>query len=195
MTGRTINFTQQVSNSLTFKQKGKAMYSKRFIPAIFLLAAVLFAGCSRAPAGMVPVYPCKIKITKGGEPVSNVGVALSGGSSLGSYSMGGNTNASGVAEIGTVYGSYITKGSPAGEFQVTLVEVPTLPDDLNLSREQLSKLSGPEMDAHNAKVNAARAAYRRSIPLSFAGADSPLKMTVAESRKGTEATFELDDYR
>jgi len=164
--------------------------------AIFLLSAVLFAGCSKVPAGMVPVYPCKVKITKGGDPVPDLGVALSpGDSSLGSYSMGGNTNASGVAEIGTVFGSYITRGAPAGEFQVTIVEVPKLPDELNLSPEQLSRLSGPEMDAHNAKVSAARAAFKRSIPLSFAGANSPLKITVAESRSGTEVTFEIDDYR
>ena len=171
------------------------MYYKRFMPVIFLLAAVLFAGCSRAPSGMVPVYPCKVTITKGGNPVPNLGVTLSGGS-LSNYSMGGSTNANGVVEIGTAYGSYITKGSPAGEFQVTLIEVPTLPDDLNLSGEQLSQMSVPEMDAHNAKVSAARAAFKGSIPLSFADpSTTPLKITVAESRKGTEVTFELDDYQ
>ena len=171
------------------------MYRRQLIPVVLLLGVTFLSGCERAPKGMVPVYPCKITLTKGGAPVVNVGISLFANSLSGSYSVGGATDANGVAEISTSYGSYFTKGAPAGEFQVTVMEVPTIPDELKIPHEQLSQMPGPERDAHLAKVSAARAAFKRSVPFSFATPDStPLKVTVAESRQGTEVSFEINDY-
>ena len=164
--------------------------------AILLLAVTFLLGCERAPKGMVPVYPCKIKLTKDGAPVASVGISMFDNSLSGSYSVGGTTDANGVAEISTSYGSYFTKGSPAGEFQVTVMEMPTIPDELKIPSEQLMQMPGPERDAHLRKVSEARMAFKRSVPVSFSTPDTtPLKMTVAESKQGTEVSFEVNDYK
>ncbi|MCL2119385.1 MAG: hypothetical protein FWH27_13265, partial [Planctomycetaceae bacterium] len=122
--------------------------------AILLLAVTFLLGCGqRPPKGMPPVYPCKITLTKDGNPFANVSVGLINNSMSGSLAVGGATNANGVAEINSSYGStYSTKGAPAGEFQVILTEVPAIPEDQRVTGEELSKMSGPEADAAIARM-------------------------------------------
>ena len=181
------------------KQDGKkVMYYRQLITAVLLLAMIFILGCGpKRPKEMPKTYPCKIKLTKDGNPVSGVGITLiSNNSAYGSLAVGGTTETDGVAKITTYYSTYGDKGAPSGEFQVTVIEVPAIPKEVLVTPDELSKMTGPEREGAIAKMDAARRNVQRVVPFSFAVPDStPLKVTVAESKQGTEVSFEINDYK
>jgi len=172
------------------------MYFRQLILAILLFVVPFLFGCGpQRPKDMPKTYPCKIILTKSGNPVTNAAISLMVPASLGNVSVVGTTDAKGVAEISSHLGSYSTKGAPAGDFQVIIMEVPSLPEELQISQERLSKMTGPEMDAFRAKRSAALQNIKKELPFSFSDpVATPLKMTVTESKQGTEVSFEVNEY-
>ena len=170
------------------------MYSKPYITAVLLLAVTFLLGCSKAPKDFPPVYPCKITLTKDGNPVK-AAITLTN-STYGGLAMGGNTEADGVAEISSRIGSYVAKGAPAGEFQVTVIEIPTLPHGIEKTPKEIEGMDGPALMAYSAAVDEARKAAVRVVPMSMTNPTTTLlKVTVAESKQGTEVSFEINDYK
>ena len=165
--------------------------------AIVLLAVTVVIGCGqKIPSDMPSVYPCTITLTKGGVPVDDAAITLRSDSLPGYLSVSGRTDENGVATIWTRYEDYRTQGAPAGEFRVTVIKTPAIPDELVLSDEQRSRMTEEEREAHSARVDSALAAAPRVVPASFIGERStPLTVTVTSSEEGTAVTFEIDDYR
>ena len=161
----------------------------------FFVVMAFVAGCGpKVPEGMPKTYPCKIKVTKGGSPVSGANVLLFSDSLPGSLTTSGQTDSSGVAELHSTLGNYFTKGSPAGEMKVVIQKSPDIPADLKLTPEQGANMTPPDANAHAAKVAKAMKAAPKIVPDKFSSpSTSPLKATVEESKTGTEITFELDD--
>ncbi|MCL2117901.1 MAG: hypothetical protein FWH27_05680 [Planctomycetaceae bacterium] len=144
---------------------------------------------------MPKLFPCTITVTKGGTPVSGANILLFSPQLPGSLATSGQTNAGGVAEIGSSLANYFESGSPAGELTVVIQKTPDVPEELKLTPEEHSKMTPPESNAYSAKLAKAMKDAPKIVPDKLSSpATSPLKVTVAESKTGTHVTFELDDF-
>ncbi|MDO5552948.1 MAG: hypothetical protein Q4G68_04230 [Planctomycetia bacterium] len=99
------------------------MKTQEQVQAVLCLVLFILAvsGCkSELEKSMPRLYPCAIEIVNKGTPVADVNVVLMGDESVQQLSMGGVTDAEGVARINTMRGSFIGKGVPQGEYKITL---------------------------------------------------------------------------
>jgi len=93
---------------------------------IFLLSAVcflssLFTGCGGKPRpeGLPPTYPLAVKVLQEGVPLADATVSLVSLDAPIQWSVGGVTNADGVAKMWT-YGTY--DGAPEGSYSVVILK-------------------------------------------------------------------------
>lgn len=93
------------------------------------LAAVVGCGGPKKPADLPDLYPVKITVIQDGKPLEGASVMLNDPELKVRFTMGGKTNAQGVAEIKT---DAQFPGAPVGKFKVTVAkeDVPELPPEL-----------------------------------------------------------------
>ena len=93
---------------------------------IVLLAASVFSGCEKAqrPDGFPALFPCKITITQGGQPLEGAFVRLMPEDKAFQWTISGKTGANGVANIST-HTNY--PGAPEGTFKVCVSKVQETP--------------------------------------------------------------------
>jgi hypothetical protein len=86
---------------------------------LILLSLIGLLGCSeQRPAGMPPLYPATVTVTRGSKPLSGVFVALRAeDEALGIWSSSGITGQDGSVRFKT-HGKY--NGVPAGKYKVVL---------------------------------------------------------------------------
>ena len=173
-----------------------SLQEKIVVTLFILLSLVSFFGCgSKRPPGMPELYPCTITVTMGGLPVSGADILLTSPSIPESLVTFGKTDAQGVATVGSTYGNYFERGAPAGELTAMIQQTPDIPDELKLSNAELAKLTYEERNAYVAKTAEAVRNVPKIVPDRLTSpATSPLKVVVAESKTGTQKTFELNDY-
>lgn len=105
---------------------------------VILLLYFLTTGCSRlppAPEGLPKLYPCKIKVTFGGETIEGVRVSLISTDPNYKWKSGGSTNKKGVAEIQT---SFAYPGVPKGRFTIAFDKIE---DCLGNTLEEMTPIS------------------------------------------------------
>jgi 5-hydroxyisourate hydrolase-like protein (transthyretin family) len=88
---------------------------------LFLVGCLIFLGCQQKsrPEGFPKLYPCHIKVTQNGSPVSNVHITLYDPNVTDQWLVSGQTDRNGNADIRT-HGSF--SGAPAGNYKVVLVK-------------------------------------------------------------------------
>ena len=94
---------------------------------VFLALTMAFlltlSGCHKnVPKGFPKIYPCKITLTQEGTPAEGVRVYLLSKGEKCPWSIGGVTDASGVAVLKT-HGQYV--GAPKGTFAIVLEKTET----------------------------------------------------------------------
>jgi hypothetical protein len=97
------------------------MFTKRFFSLFLVLSLVFYSGCGgkKMPAGMPKLYPVTISVTQEDKPFADCLVSLRyPDSSLGTWAVGGRTEANGIAKLYT--DGY--PGAPAGKFKVVLIK-------------------------------------------------------------------------
>jgi hypothetical protein len=100
------------------------MQIRIFIGAALVLCT--FSGCGKEPrpAGFPALYPCKITITQGGQPLEGALVRLMPESGKSEWVTSGTTNASGVAAVVT-HAKF--SGAPEGTFKVCVSKTQLTP--------------------------------------------------------------------
>ena len=93
---------------------------------ITLFAVSIFSGCSKEqrPAGLPPLFPCKIMITQGNKPLEGALVQLVPESGTFQWTISGKTDSSGVAKLST-HAKF--SGAPAGTFKVLVSKTEASP--------------------------------------------------------------------
>ncbi len=92
----------------------------RYLILTFMLIVV--CGCRRLPErpeGLPELYPCKITVTFGGEPVENVNVSLLPNGTDSKWKSGGKTDEKGCVEVRT---AFAYPGAPQGTFTVAFTK-------------------------------------------------------------------------
>ena len=97
---------------------------------VFLLVLFVMAGisCSKVkkPEGMPELFPCEIKLTQEGEPLTDASIlCMSDDPKLIRWAVTGKTGANGIAKIFTM-GKF--EGAPAGTFAVVISKEETVGD-------------------------------------------------------------------
>ena len=87
---------------------------------LLLFFTISLSGCwSNLPKDLPKLYPCKVTVLIGGQPVEGVNVTLSP-SDGSKWSAGGKTDATGTVSVNT---SGMYPGAAAGEYNVMLYKV------------------------------------------------------------------------
>jgi len=160
----------------------------------FMMAVPLIIGCGPArPQNMPETAPCKITVLYNGKPMQGVVVALYYEEGSSSLNIDGTTNASGVAEIKTTWGSYTTKGAPVGTCKVTLNEYFEMPPETVTPEE--SALWTPQEGARYERERQEMVDKLRTIPKEITNISlTPLSVTI-EPRTGGSLTVEVSEYK
>lgn len=142
------------------------------LASVLLFVVATCFGCSGGkPDGIPKLEQTKITVVKGGTPVANANVFLvpSLESPSGSWSVAGQTDASGLAIIKTSQGSWSAPGAPEGEYKIYLTK--------------FAQIEEPEMPANMDEDEEAKAAYyaEREKRLKEAGNEIPAKLNQAET--------------
>ena len=155
---------------------------------LFVVAATclsLACGCSGKPSGFPSVKPCKIVVTNGSEPIADVDVALIPAQPISGTIIGGKTDAQGVCVVQTTFANFAAKGSPQGEFTVTLRKDPT-PETPALTVEQMGEMSRGDIDKYNKERDAEIASMPKIIPPPLTSMQtSPVKVNVPSDAEKT----------
>jgi len=160
----------------------------------FITLVPFIIGCGSArPKEMPETVPCKITVLDNGKPIQGAVVTLYNKTVSGSLLIEGMTNASGVAEIKTTWGSYTTKGAPLGTSQVTVDKYVEVPPSTVTEKEMERWTS--EQGAKYEREREEMIDKLRIIPKEIALISStPLSITV-ESGAGAALTVDINDYK
>ena len=152
------------------------------IAIFFIIASVFFVvGCGGAnvPKDFPKTMPYTITVVDGGKPIEGVIVRLSTTTSP-NWTASGVTNASGVAELQTISGSYSRKGAPEGSYKVVMVKplevdpalLGPVPEDL------------PGQVVYNAKLKELQSKMTPEVPLVYSLDDTtPVSIEIAKGKK------------
>ncbi|MDR0608910.1 MAG: hypothetical protein LBG58_02275 [Planctomycetaceae bacterium] len=166
---------------------------KNYNIILFALLISLFSGCGKKlPEGWPKVYPCTIKVTKGGTPLEGAMVILTPMTgSGGNWAIGATTDAQGVAVIHTSYTNFTEPGAPEGTFKVTINKsLPPLKDPM--PPEELEKLDYMARQAHVAKLDAEAAKRPPIVPKKYSDmSQTPLKVEIKPDAP-VEETFDVE---
>ena len=156
---------------------------------VLLLAASCFCiGCNRGPQkppGFPELFPCKITITQGGQPLEGASVVLfpkSGGSS--GWNTEGVTNAQGIAELNT---HLEFRGAPVGDYVVRVSKTEITPSAWPIDPPQDSI---EREKWYNCKAEEKRTTYRL-VKAEFGDQRTPHSITI--DRGKNEATFDVGE--
>lgn len=144
----------------------------------------LFMGCSRKPADVPALVPCKIIVKNGSSPVADVSVILGMTTGSDTWSVSGKTNSSGIADLSTVQMGWKGGGAPQGQYKITLSKTPKLE---RISAEEFDKMSPAEQETYNLEQNKKLAALAREIPEVLGSFETtPLTIEVGSSENVQE---------
>lgn len=135
---------------------------------------LIFCGCfgEKRPEGFPDIYPCEIKITQEGQPLSDATIVLFNGQpDLDRWAVSGITDQSGLAQMKT-NGKY--PGAPLGNFTVCV------------SREELSE--GEEKIIGGEKIKTDQKKFLLVEKKYSDSASSPLKISIEKKKNH----FDLD---
>ena len=104
---------------------------KKFFALLGAIALTAVVGCGgpKKPADLPELYPVKVTVIQDGQPLEGASVMLNDPELKIRFTMGGKTDAKGVAVIKT---DAQFAGAPVGKFKVTVSkeDIPELPADL-----------------------------------------------------------------
>lgn len=162
---------------------------KGFFSSFLLILTILVSGCGGVsePSDFPSVYPCQIKVTNGGSPLSDIAVNLFPDKPLSNIIVEGKTDANGVAIIRTKHGDYSKAGAPSGDYVIRFVEsIDTgMPQ---LTSEQEYAMTQQQRDARNKEMEDKKNAMRTISKQLESPATSPVKLSVSSA----EASLEVD---
>ncbi|MDR0338356.1 MAG: Ig-like domain-containing protein [Planctomycetaceae bacterium] len=160
------------------------------------LTILLFCvGCNDVPVPdeLKNLCPVTITVTDGDQAMEGVSVSLSAKTSGGAWASRGVTDAKGVAVIQTTRASYSGKGTPIGDYKVTLIKTVELPPELE-PKEEDQNLTPQDAIAKQAKQEAFYE-KNRIIPKILADSKtSPIELTVA-GKNATILTIDIAQYK
>jgi len=162
---------------------------------IFVFTATLpfIVGCGTTrPKEMPETAPCEITVLQDGKPMTDIIVSLYREGGNGALSIGGTTDASGIAKIKTTWGAYTTDGAPVGTCKVTVDKVFDFPRE-TVTPEEMDHWT-PEQGRKYEQQRQEMIDKLRATPAVLAGTSSPLSVSI-ESRSGGNLTVEISDYK
>jgi len=163
---------------------------------IILTAGLIVAGCgggTSKPPGSPPVFPVKVTVVDGGTPIQNASVTFVYAEHPTAGTVG-FTDANGVAEMRSIFGSYVGPGAPAGRCKVIVTKEPMLPDGVAKSSEEMDTMSESEVRAHQAQVARTLAALPREVPPSLSDiVTTPIEFEVMKGRN--DFTIDVSQHR
>jgi len=111
------------------------MQPRIFIVVMFGLC--ILSGCEqkKRPDGMPALFPCSITVTQKDQPLEGALVRLMPESGSFEWTIGGKSDASGVAKI-TTHGEYA--GAPAGTFKVLVSKIEKQPSAYEQPKDNMS---------------------------------------------------------
>ena len=157
---------------------------------ILAFSVVAFVACKpQKPADVPALYPCTVTVVTAGKPIEGAEVFLKAEGSGDALSINGTTDASGVAKISTVRGTYIVDGAPAGDFKVVIRQIRAV-KHWKTPEEQAS-MSIEEMTEYGNEMQKKVDALPILVPKAYGSAETtPLKATVAKG--GSTFSFDVD---
>ena len=137
---------------------------------------------------MPDLFPCKVTVTNGSNPISGATVNLGLISESSMCVMTGTTDSSGVATIHTKRQQWQGAGAPAGEYNVAISKLPKL--EGGLSVEEYQQLTPEEQEKYQIDQQRKYDALPREIPVELGEFDkTPYRLTVS---KGGENSLTID---
>lgn len=158
---------------------------------ILAILVLLSAGCSKIPADMPRVYPCKITILNQGVPVSDAEVRLADENETKALWCDGKTNSAGVATIRTVYGYHAVPGVPEGTFRVA-VDRPVVLENDDPSIDT-SRFDDPKVVEYMKKRNAEIAA-KKIVPKILTDLETTTLKIEVNPGTSAEMTIDVADH-
>lgn len=150
---------------------------------LLVLATCFCTGCSGGrPSGFPKVKPCTVTVTDGTSPLAEIHVQLISDTPLASTVVFGNTDATGLAVISTIFAGHNEIGAPEGTYTVVLSK--DYPLVHTKSDVEIENMSYDEAMKYQKDMEAARDKLPKIIPASLSQRTSPLKLTV-DSTGGT----------
>ena len=149
---------------------------------IFVIVSIFFViGCggAKVPKDFPKTLPFTITVVDAGKPIEGVIIRLSTTTSP-NWTASGVTNASGVAELQTISGSYSRKGVPEGSYKVVMVKplevdpalLGPVPEDL------------PGQVAYTAKLKEIQSQMTPEVPLVYSMDNTtPVSIEIAKGIK------------
>jgi hypothetical protein len=153
-------------------------------------------GCSpqHKPSDFPKLYSYTFTVLSQGQPVEKAKVMFLAEQPGQNWSVVGETNNRGVAEIYTHQGSYMESGIPEGTFKVTIFKSPEELEQLTKSKEEKDKMTREEAEQYTARLREAMRTAKTIVPEILGDrAKTPLQIVVGK----TENTFtvNLEQYK
>ena len=146
---------------------------------LLLLTVLFICGCTAKPGDVPPLQPCQVTVTNGSTPIVGANVVLGLTSESSECAMSGTTNSSGIAIIYTKRHAWRSRGTPVGEYIVTVSKLPKL--EGGLSTAEYQKLDAEEQERYQLEQQRKYDALPREVPVELGDfSQSPYRMTVSE---------------
>lgn len=166
---------------------------KKFLLLVACLSLTLFTACSpKVPSDVPKLYPCQVKVLQGTAPLEGANVTFysEGGTNL---TFSGKTDASGIAAIKTIRGTYIGNGAPAGKYKVTVVKPQTVKHWK--TPEELAKFTREEQIKYDNEMAEKIKALGTIVAKELSSSETtPLSVEVT-SAGGEVLSVDLDKYK
>ncbi len=164
----------------------------RWLMMCSILGLLFINGCNKQPEGFPKLYPCKITVTKGADPIPNASVMLfpAGDSKLdGNVALHATTNESGVADIRTQLNTYNAVGVPEGKYSVVIKSPSGIVH--TKSDEELGAMQEAEKTAYLKEIEKKKKSQKDLVPPLFSNQNStPVVINVSTS--GVQQTIDVD---
>jgi len=165
-----------------------------FPVVVFFVALSLLIGCNRGPvkpAGSPPIFPCTVTVVNGGTPIQGAVISFIYAEHP-TAATTGFTDARGIAEMRSVFGSFVGAGAPLGKAKVTVTKQPVVHD--TTTQEARDNMSESEARAHGEQMARALAAAPREVPESLGNpATSTIEFEIQNS--GNDFTIDVSQFR
>ena len=169
-------------------------HSLIFSIALLFVVLPLLTGCSKGPkkpADSPPVSPCKVTVVNGGTPIQGATISFVYDEYPTSATTG-STNEKGIAEMRSIFGSFVGPGAPLGKCKVAVTKEPSVPDAK--TQEERDNMSDNEARAYAEQREKAFAALPREIPASL-GDSATSKIEFDVQKSGNDFTIDVSQYK
>lgn len=159
------------------------------------LFCLVVVGCSQQKPEKFPkLYSYTFTVLSQGQPVEKAKVMFLSEQLGQSWSVIGETNNRGIAQIYTHQGSYMESGIPAGTFAVTIFKEPEELEKVTKSKAEKDKMTREEAAQYIAQLREAMKNAKTIVPEILTNrAKTPIKIIVSETEKSF--TVNLEQYK